>query len=37
LLASLNALKKDLDELDAALEAAEAREQGLPARATACG
>lgn len=35
LLASLNALKKDLDELDASLQAAEAREAGLPRRATA--
>ena len=35
LLASLNALRKDLDELDASLTASEAREQGLPRRATA--
>jgi DNA-binding PadR family transcriptional regulator len=34
LLASLSALRKDLDELDAALKAAELREQGLPHRAT---
>ncbi len=35
LLASLNALRKDLDELDASLKASEAREPGLPRRATA--
>ena len=34
LLASLNALREELDELDAAMEEAEEREQGLPHRAT---
>jgi PadR family transcriptional regulator, regulatory protein AphA len=34
LLASLNALREELDDLDAALEGAEEREHGLPHRAT---